>query len=483
MASFSNALSIATSGLQAASARSAVAANNIANANTEGYTRRDVVLEERTVGPTGAGVRIVTTTNAQVQYLTDDRMRLEADDAYTSEKATAAERLTDIVGEPGVGNGLFNAYDNFETALKDAAATPESPVLQQQAVDAATDLSLAFQQQSAAADAERTTADGRIDDIINEVNVTLQRLEELNALPTSDITPEVQDERQRLVDQINAEIPVIVDEQGPIITLATEGGVFLLTERAHTIDFDPAGNVGRTESLGAPLSGISVNGVDITPTGDAPQRSSGGRISALFEHRDEVVPAFQDQLDALAIDVIDRFADDAVDPTKAAGEAGLFTFGGSTAPPAAGTQGVAQQIQVNALVDPSQGGDAYRIRDGIGATAEGPEGNGDQLARLVEAFAGDRTAPAALGVAGERSAAELAAEVASAISFDDQKASDAALYASTRYEVAREAEIAATGVDTDGELQKLLVIEQAYAANARVIQTIQQMLDELLSII
>jgi flagellar hook-associated protein 1 len=38
------------------------------------------------------------------------------------------------------------------------------------------------------------------------------------------------------------------------------------------------------------------------------------------------------------------------------------------------------------------------------------------------------------------------------------------------------------GVDTDAELQKLLLIEQAYAANARVITTVESMLDAIMSI-
>jgi len=38
------------------------------------------------------------------------------------------------------------------------------------------------------------------------------------------------------------------------------------------------------------------------------------------------------------------------------------------------------------------------------------------------------------------------------------------------------------GVDTDAEMQSLLLIEQSYAANARVIQTVSDMLDILMQI-
>lgn len=38
------------------------------------------------------------------------------------------------------------------------------------------------------------------------------------------------------------------------------------------------------------------------------------------------------------------------------------------------------------------------------------------------------------------------------------------------------------GVDSDAEMQKLLQYEQAYAANARVIQAVNDMMDQLLRI-
>ena len=36
------------------------------------------------------------------------------------------------------------------------------------------------------------------------------------------------------------------------------------------------------------------------------------------------------------------------------------------------------------------------------------------------------------------------------------------------------------GVDSDFELQRLMLIEQAYAANARMIQTVDEMMQQLL---
>jgi flagellar hook-associated protein 1 FlgK len=54
-------------------------------------------------------------------------------------------------------------------------------------------------------------------------------------------------------------------------------------------------------------------------------------------------------------------------------------------------------------------------------------------------------------------------------------------FASTQLNELTQQELAA-GVDTDAELQKLILIEQAYAANARMIQTVDEMMQTLLRI-
>jgi flagellar hook-associated protein 1 FlgK len=41
---------------------------------------------------------------------------------------------------------------------------------------------------------------------------------------------------------------------------------------------------------------------------------------------------------------------------------------------------------------------------------------------------------------------------------------------------------AAQGVDSDAELQKLLLVEQVYAANAKLIQAVDEMLEQLMEI-
>lgn len=463
----SSALSIATSGLNAANARARVTAENVANAQTAGYVRRTAVLAEAQIGGRGDGVRVLGTERAAASGLIAERMRLASAGAEANQRNADIGAITTAFGAPGDETGVFAAYGRFETALRDAAATPENPTLLEGLANTARDLAGRIGQADARANDIRTTADRDIGVAVAEVNDALERLGALNQLAPSQVTPAVQDERQRLTDQINAVIPVEVLDRGDKLHLMTEGGVFLLTDRAHQIEFAPAGLVGRGETLGAGLSGIMVDGVDLTPSGTGVQRSRSGQLAGLFAVRDDTAPAFQDGLDVLAGALLSRFADDGVDPTKTPGEAGLFTDGAATTPVGGGF-GVAGRLQLNVAVDRDAGGDITLLRDGLGATTPGAVGNGDQLNRLLDAFTA--------GQGAVRGAADLSAELGA----KTQIAADRAVVSNVRLSAAQDAERGALGVDTDTELQNLLAIEQAYAANARVIQTVSDMLDALL---
>jgi Flagellar hook-associated protein len=135
-------------------------------------------------------------------------------------------------------------------------------------------------------------------------------------------------------------------------------------------------------------------------------------------------------------------------------------------------------LTLNAAVDPGSGGALWRIRDGIGAAAAGPVGDATQINRLLGTL--DRSLSAGPGGPQQDVAARLG-DLLTAISRDRQTAEDAQASARTRHDTFTEAMLG-QGVDTDAEMQRLLLIEEAYAANARVIQTADAMLRTLLEI-
>ena len=82
-------------------------------------------------------------------------------------------------------------------------------------------------------------------------------------------------------------------------------------------------------------------------------------------------------------------------------------------------------------------------------------------------------------IGAARSASGLAADVLSGIASARQQSEFRESYSTARQEALTEMQLA-DGVDTDAEMQNLLLVEQAFSANARVIQTIDELIQQLI---
>lgn len=84
-------------------------------------------------------------------------------------------------------------------------------------------------------------------------------------------------------------------------------------------------------------------------------------------------------------------------------------------------------------------------------------------------------------MAGQRSFSVLASDLLSITATAKLSAQGESTYATTRLDTFTSME-AQGGVDTDHEMQSLLQIEQSYAANAKVITAVNQMMQTLMDI-
>ena len=177
----------------------------------------------------------------------------------------------------------------------------------------------------------------------------------------------------------------------------------------------------------------------------------------------------------MAEDLVNRFQDPATDPTLAIGDAGLITDGGAAHDPANLT-GLSGRLRINTAVDPGQGGSLSRLRDGMNAVTPGPIGSATQIESWLSAL--DRSQGLSSGGV-QQSAAGHAASFMSGVGADRLQAEREFTFATARWSALREQELA-QGVDSDQEMQWLLKIEQAYAANAKVIQAVDEMMQRVL---
>jgi flagellar hook-associated protein 1 FlgK len=121
----------------------------------------------------------------------------------------------------------------------------------------------------------------------------------------------------------------------------------------------------------------------------------------------------------------------------------------------------------------------FRLRDGLGAAAPGPVGDGALLTRATGLLATTRATSGGGLPAGARTLQELSADVLSQAATRRLAAEGQDNAAAAEAATLRDA-VAANGVNTDAEMQRLLALEQAFAANARVLAVVDTLFAELL---
>ena len=482
--SISGALSNALSGLTASSRSAEMVSNNIANALNEGYARREVVLATRSLGGTGQGVSVTGISRQVNLVLLSDRRVAEA---TTADRQIRAKYFADIeaaIGIPGQQGSLTDRAAALETALIEATSRPESEARLANVANSARALAGQIGAAATSVQTARADADHQIGADVNKLNAALTRVAEMNIeirghLSSGRDPSALMDQRQQQVDQIAALVPLReVQRDHGQIALFTAGGAVLVDGRASSFGFTSVGLVepDMTVASGG-LSGLTLNGL---PTAISGPNSTiiGGTLAANFAVRDDLAPSVQARLDAVARNLVDRFS--SLDPTILPGNPGLFTDAGATFLPA-NEAGLAQRLQINPVADPRQGGALWRLRDGLGAALPGQTGNSTLLSSMQKALTTAQQAASGDFLPGLRNFAGLTAEALSTISAARLSADTEVSFSAAKSQ-ALSVQALQDGVDTDAEMQDLLQIEKAYAANAKVIQTVDEMLDLLLGI-
>src|SRR5262249_3167684 len=144
------------------------------------------------------------------------------------------------------------------------------------------------------------------------------------------------------------------------------------------------------------------------------------------------------------------------------------------------------QITLNAAFDSDVGGDPTLLRDG-GANGAGyvhNTGNDSSYADLLIAYSEELDKPIAFDAATEIGATQsVSAFSTSSISWFEGVRKDASTAAEAKGALATrtaEALSNASGVNVDDELSMLLDLEHTYAASARLITAVDEMLKSLL---
>lgn len=326
---------------------------------------------------------------------------------------------------------------------------------------------------------ELRTTEGLLlaDNAAQKLQVTASGELEVTSLPqgrTRDITPGG-DAQQRLRGGALAGLFTLRDQIVPDFERRIDALAADLT--ARTPDPDPA--------VGATAPGLFVDGPAATaaferlaPPLTASAVSASGAVTLGAHDLSEG--------DLVQIDSAPDRVFRVIQPVDAASVQVAGILGGPVTLSAGPTQvrrvdpeGLAGRITLNPAVDAASGGDPARLRDGLNATAPASLGANPAFVRgLLDGLTG---AAPGMGPGGSRplSIAQHVARTAELTATRRVTAEAEVSALGTARETLAGEESGILGVDTDAEMQRLVQIEQAYAANAQVIQTAARMLDEL----
>lgn len=474
--SITNALNNANSGLAASARAVQVASANIANGMTPGYAARRLDLASSALGGVGGGVRVAGTTRIVDPVLLGMHRDATSSTAAGTTSSSFWNRIQSAIGLPG--EGLSSTFSNFESALISASERPDLDSRLTGVVNTANSMITKLGQIEDAIQQTRVEADAGIANDVKALNEGLKRVDTLNdqivkLKMSGQSTLGLEDERQQVISTLSEIVPMreYARDNGRVMLYSASGEMLLDTEPA-TFGFSQTVAIDASMTNGSGLSGLTLNGKAIATDANGP--IAGGRLAMNFTIRDVEAPGVQAEVDAFAADLISRFSDPATDPTLAGG-VGLFTDDGTAN---TGVPGLAGRLSLNAAVDPANGGALWKLRDGIGAATPGAVGDPTQINNLIGAL--DRSISAGPGSPLQTVSGNLGALLTS-VSTTRQTAEDNATTAQVRYDTLNDSMLE-MGVDTDAEMQRLLLIEQAYAANARVISTVDSLLRTLLEI-
>jgi len=305
-----SALRTAQSGLLTNQAAIDAVANNVANVNSVGYSRKVVSLETRVINGTGAGVQIAEITRAIDEGLLKSlRQEVSALQNHEAQQGFY-DRVQEIFGTPADNTSISHTISQFTQALQSLALSPEKSVDQTEMVRRAMDMTQQLQDMSATIQELRLVADQSISAAVTEINRLSTSLGDLNdkiirnGSSGRDVT-DLKDQRDQGIDQLAELIDIryFYRSDGDVVVF-TSSGRTLVDNVPATLTHAAASSVNATTThaegdLNGLYVGTPIAGNDIT------QDVASGAMKGYIEFRDNILPNMQSQLDEMAAEIRD----------------------------------------------------------------------------------------------------------------------------------------------------------------------------------
>jgi flagellar hook-associated protein 1 FlgK len=469
-----NVLQTGKSGMTTAKAGIATSGHNIANANTEGFSRQriqsEAIVTQQLSGQgglhVGEGSKVSRVERINDGYLEKQLREGGRDMAFHEEKQVFLNQVEDVFNEMN-GDGLNRLVARFYNDFRKLSNDPSSEAIRQSVRESSQSMVNDFKRLRGEVEAVRAHIDNRIDGNMKELNVLGKELSELNGKIRQSETQgndanDLRDRRDQIVKKMNAFVDVAVhpDNNGNINVEVR--GVGPLVTGVNVEEFsvhhapaqEDAGNVdGALQIARSSLGNNYITG-----------QFQGGKIGALIETRDKSISAVLDRLDQLAYAVSSSVNDIHQKGFTQDGRTGVNFFA-----PVDTVEGAAARLSLSQDIHGSVG----NIAVGLQPQAPGDNRNALAIANLqnIHMMNGGNTTVddfynsivSEIGVSSARNKEALG-----------QQQSILTQLTKMRDQV--------SGVSIDEETTNLMQYQHAFDASARVIKVADEMMDTVLKL-
>ncbi|ABL01048.1 flagellar hook-associated protein FlgK [Pelobacter propionicus] len=453
----SSAMEIGKRGLIIYQVATEVTGENIANVNTEGYSRQRVILETSPPTthngfPLGTGVKISTVERYYDSLLQQQLVTANSASGYDTLCSEVLQQIEPSFNEltnDGIGSAITNYFQAWEDLSTNASGTTERQVLLSQAqvlVESFNSVSTTLTDTIKAQDSSLTALTADINNKLTNIATLNAQIKQTELV--SGNANEMRDQRDLLVKQL-------AEQMGIKYTENADG-----TTDVYVQDSTPAtyylvqGNQAGSLTVGgtSPARTVTIDSVSgATKTVDSTLYTAqdGGTLWATLQLRDVIIPDYIDQLDDLASTIITD--------VNTQHQAGFDINGDPGADFFSGTSAATFSVSIT---DPNNIAAA-------GSSAAAPGGNGNALliADLQSGFS----------ISYNTLVSQIGLDVDQAETVVEQ---DEAYL--KQLNTLRDSK---SGVSLDEELTNLVMYQRSYQASAKLITTVTEMMDTLLAMV
>jgi len=340
LANYFNTINIGLRGLQAQKKSLDVTSHNIANANTEGYSRQRAVHSTTDpytapgfgmpegAGQVGTGVEIEEINRIKDQFVEGQIWEKKQSQSYWNRRSDGLSRIENIFNEPSDSN-LSAAFDKFWQSLEDLSNNPEDSAVRATVKERANTLVDSFHSIDEQLTAYKKSLNGDVKTTVDEINSLGKRISDLNEQiahikGTGKNPNDLMDTRDRLIEELNQKVNVRTRKNDRGYINVSIGGMSFVSGDAV--------NELKTETVsGSPNEDI-IKFAEL----DKKANINSGELAALIDLRgaggEGIIPDQKEKLDNIANTFANRFNEihnSGYDLNKDAGEDFFLSDDGS----------------------------------------------------------------------------------------------------------------------------------------------------------